>query len=197
LTPVVLPHMLPATMKINLRLLLVSLVIPAGSLAQSPVPAYSHANFPIDQTINGLHPIIISGCACAMQDSQPGLAKMVVSPTSVPQAKVNQLITIRYDASRICNSMTIANMNGLNSPDPRAPDNPTLDLGTADWQVGDTQSLPREWGDITLPGYTQSGTYTLTIKMHLRCSAPPNQNGCPKTGYNSCVATAAVPITVK
>jgi hypothetical protein len=175
------------------------LIVAMALLAQSPVPTYSHANFPYSKTLMGISGKQTAGCACALGDA-PGAKKMWVSPTSVPNAKVNMPITIGYDASLICNKQGITNVNGVKEPWGDQPDIPNLDLASADWQVGDVQSLPREWGEITLPGYTQTGTYTLTIKTHLRCVDVPNQSagtGCNKYGYNECVTTATIPITVK
>jgi hypothetical protein len=120
---------------------------------------------------------------------------MTATPTSVPDAAVNQPVTLRYDASQICLGQMIANQDLVDSPDPNAPDNPNLNLGTADWGVGDIQTLPREWGDITF-SYPQSGTYLVTINLTVKCRDKPGNNSCPSTGYQGCSSQVTVPITV-
>jgi hypothetical protein len=72
----------------------------------------------------------------------------------------------------------IAHLQNVNSPDPRALDNPALNLGAADWQVGDLQSLLSKWGEITYPGYTESGDYTITINIRVLCKDTPGNAGC-------------------
>jgi hypothetical protein len=165
------------------------------SKLQAGPPTYSHVNFPIEQTINySKRKIGQPGCYCGYDDRNH--RSMSVSPTSVPHVKVGQPITLRYDASEVCLGQTIANLQNVNSPDPRAPDNPNLNLGTADWQVGSPQSLPREWGEITFPGYTQSGTYTVTINIRVLCKDKKGNAGCT-TGSNGCGSQVSVPINVE
>jgi hypothetical protein len=173
----------------------------AAAQTQGPVGTYSHANFPIEQTTNYLLSLRTPrnpGCTCGYSDNVPAeyAKKMTVAPLSVPNAVVNQPVTLRYDASQICLGQTIANQNGVNSPDPRAPDNPNLNLGTATWAEGIyNQSLPREWGEITF-SYPQSGNYLATINITVECKDKPGNKGCPSTGYRGCSAEVTVPVTV-
>jgi hypothetical protein len=160
------------------------------------VPTYTHAGFPIEQTTNYKErgDTQGSGCYCGYDPRLTIPPNVVVTPTSIPDAKVGQDITIRYDGSNICRGKTIQNLVGVNSPDPRLPDNPALNLGTADWQAGDLQSLPREWGIITLPGgYSQSGTYTITVSLSVYCVDTGSDN-CKQ----ACSTTSvAIPVTVQ
>lgn len=139
--------------------------VPAGR----GVPTYTHVGFPIEQTTNyAKRPTHgTPGCDCGYD---PILRQhMIATPTSI-STTVGTDVTLRYDASEICQGQGFKNAQGAISPDPRAPDNPNFNIGTADWQVGDIQSLPREWGIITLPGgYTQAGTYTITLKVTATC----------------------------
>jgi len=164
--------------------------------AKTDLPTYSHANFPIEQTTNyqkrPTHGEL--GCACGYDASLQ--QHMSVTPTGIFDAKIGQPITLRYDASEICLGQTIANSQNVASPDPKAADNPALNLGTADWEVGDFQSLPREWGEITLPdGYSQSGSYTVTIKIAVLCKDKAGNAGC-ESGFRGCSTTVRVPIKV-
>jgi hypothetical protein len=163
--------------------------------AKGGVPSYTHVGFPIEQTANyqarpdRAHQT--QGCACGYTTRN----HMTVTPTSIPDAKVGQDVTLRYDASEICQGQTITNLQNVNSPDPRNPDDPSLNLGTADWQIGDLQSLPREWGIITLPGgYAQSGTYTVTIGFTVHCTDKPS--AVCLTGSNGCSTKVSVPVVV-
>lgn len=158
------------------------------------VPTYDHINFPIEQTTNyQKRPTPAQqqhGCDCGY-DPQFLPHSMIASPSSIPNATVGQDVTLNYDASEICKGQMIDNTNDVHSPDPRRPDNPALNLGTADWQVGNLQSLPREWGRIILPGgYTQSGTYNITIHFQVHCS--DSFRSCRK----ACSTQVSVPITV-
>jgi hypothetical protein len=160
--------------------------VPAGR----GVPTYTHVGFPIEQSTNyAKHPDHgVPGC-------DPGYdptlrQRMIVTPTSIPTT-VGRDVTLRYDASEICQGQGFKNAQGVVSPDPRKPDEPSFNIGTADWQVGDKQSLPREWGIITLPGgYTQAGTYTITITVTATCF------DTGKPCEHTCSTTVSVPVTV-
>lgn len=165
--------------------------------AKASLPNYSHANFPIEQTTSYQKRRTHGepGCACGYDASLQ--QHMSVTPTSILDAKVDQPITLRYDASEICLGQTIANPQNVTSPDPGAADNPALNLGTGDWQIGDLQSLPREWGEITLPsGYTQPGGYNVTIKIAVLCKDATGNAGC-ESGFRACSTTVSVPINVR
>jgi hypothetical protein len=166
--------------------------------AKTGLPTYSRANYPIEQTTNYQKRPAHGepGCACGYRASLQ--QHMSITPTSILDARVGQPITLRYDASEICLGQTIANTQNVTSPDPMAADNPGLNLGTADWQVGDLQSLPREWGEITLPGgYTQPGSYIVTIKIAVLCKDKAGSPGC-ESGFRGCSTTVSVvPINVQ
>ena len=164
--------------------------------AKAGLPTYSHADFPIEQTTNYQKRPTRGepGCACGYHASLQ--QHMSVSPISILDAKVGQPITLRYDASEICLGQTIANSQNVSSPDPKTPENPALNLGTADWQVGDLQSLPREWGEITHPGYTQPGSYTVTIKIAVLCKDQAGNAGC-ESGFRACSTTVSIPVNVQ
>jgi hypothetical protein len=154
------------------------------------VPTYTHVGFPIEQTTNyAKHPDHgVPGCGPGYD---PTLRQhMIATPTSITTT-VGTDVTLRYDASEICQGQGFKNAQGVLSPDPRAPDNPNFNIGTADWQVGEIQSLPREWGIITLPGgYAQAGTYTITIKVMATCV------DAGKPCEHTWGTTVSVPVTV-
>jgi hypothetical protein len=169
--------------------------VPAGR----GIPTYSHG--PIEDTLNykrcpdgkgcqgeGGR----GGCSCAFDSAAFHSGKeMTVSPTNIVTT-VGQDVTVNYDASLICYGQTIDNMDNVDSPDPRAPDKPTLNLGSVDWQVLQSQSLPREWGTITLPGgYTQAGSYTINFQFTVKCV-----DRGPANCSNSCSTHASIPVTV-
>jgi hypothetical protein len=139
--------------------------VPAGR----GVPTYTHVGFPIEQTTNyAKRPTAgTPGCDCGYNPDFR--THMIATPTNI-STTVGTDVTLRYDASEICQGQGFKNGQGVISPDPRAADNPSLNIGTADWQVGDIESLPREWGIITLPGgYPQAGTYTTTLTVTATC----------------------------
>ena len=102
--------------------------------------------------------------------------------------KIGKPITIRYDASGICNGQTIRDSNGKSLPRRGR-------LGTVEWQVGTIQDLPDTYGKVTFRGYAQASAYTVRISINVQCYSLGAK--CTSKGnYNPCAVNAEIPVTV-
>jgi hypothetical protein len=168
-------------------LLLLVWVGTAGLFAQNP----TYAPFPGREDVQNVYWHQVPGCGCGIYPNHavPQLRAMQVSPTVI-KTKTGQAVTVRYDASAICNGQTVRDTNGNVVGHANGP------LGSADWQVGTVQALPDTFGIISLPGgYTQASQYSISIKVTVQCYDTGAK--CTAPGhYNTCSASATIPVTV-
>lgn len=166
---------------------------PAGLKASAMAPPSAiYTIFDYDHdTVIGPHPEWQkSGCGCGL----PYKGGMRFSPNPV-LTRVGQAVTVRYDASQICNKQTIKDLNRHE----HAPVNQigTLVLGHATWETGVVSDLPLEWGILTYSGYSQGGDYAIEMDIRLQCY--DRTNGGPRHDQeclNTCETTLTVPVHV-
>lgn len=145
---------------------------------------YSYAPFPAAESRQNTPPVSsrqVPGCDCG--------TKTVAVPSSIT-TRVGTPVTLRYDASNICQGQTVRDLNGKEFGKGFAS------AGKVQWEIGAVQTLPDAYGVATYDkGYSQAGSSTATVTVSVQCY-DVGAKCKSSTHYNVCTATGTVPVNI-